>query len=94
MKIFNNLKYCPNYRCGYDVDHAGYEGLYYPPWDVRRNKGHIMPGTSMVVQHKILTDGTGAGIRWLLTGLISQAQWVVAQRKEFGRLHQGRGGGG
>ena len=50
----------------------------------------------MKAQQKALADGTGAGVAWLLEGLISQAQWVVAQSQEFGRLqiHHGCGGQG
>ena len=25
FKAHNNIKYFPNHRCGYDVDHEGYE---------------------------------------------------------------------
>jgi len=28
LKTFDNLKYCPNKGCGYDVDHMGYECPY------------------------------------------------------------------
>ena len=44
-------------------------------------------------KHKTLADGTGVGVGWLMVGPISQVQWVVAQRQEFDRLQQGRGGG-
>ena len=70
-KAFDNLKYCPNYPCGNDVDHGGWECPYYPPWNVRRNKAHLVEGASMVAQHKIMADGTGAGVAWLMANTIS-----------------------
>ena len=81
MKANNNLNYWPNFKCGYDVDHKGYECPYHAPWDARRNKSHLVPGASMKGEHKRLADGTGAGIGWFMTEPISQAQWVVAQRE-------------
>ena len=30
-KTFENLKYCPNPGCGYDVDHEGRDCMYAPP---------------------------------------------------------------
>ena len=47
----------------------------------------------MKAQHKTLADGTGAGVAWLMANPISQAQWVIEQRREFGRLQRGNGGG-
>lgn len=93
LKTFDNLKYCPNYRCGYDVDHDGWECPHHPPWNVRRNEAHLVEGASMKAQHKTLADGTGAGVAWLMANPISQAQWVIEQRREFGRLQRGNGGG-
>ena len=40
-----------------------------------------MEGTSMVAQHKTLADGTGAGVAWRMANPISQAQWVMKQRR-------------
>ena len=31
LKTFDNLKYYPNYRCGYDADHDSWECPYHPP---------------------------------------------------------------
>ena len=93
LKTFDNLKYCPNYWCGYDVDHDDWECPYHPQWDVRRDEAQVTEGSSMVAQHKTLVDGTGAGVAWLMANPISQAQWVMEQRIEFGRLQRGNGGG-
>ena len=93
LKIFDNLKYCPNFCCGYDVDHDGWECPYHPPWDVERHEVHLVGGALMKAQHKTLANGTGAGVAWLLANPISQAQWVMEQRREFGRLQRGNGGG-
>ena len=93
LKTFDNLKYCPNKGCGYDVDHMGYECPYYAPWNVERDHGHLVPGASTKGQHKTLADGTGAGLGWLMAQSITSAQWVMEQRREYGRNQQGRGGG-
>ena len=93
LKTFDSLKYCPNYRCGYDVDHDGWEYRYHPPWDVMMDKANVTEGASMVAQHKTLADGTGAGMAWLMVNPTSQAQWVIEQKREFGRLQRGNGSG-
>ena len=46
----------------------------------------------MKPQHKMLADGTEAGIAWLMANPISQAQWVMKERQEFGRLQRNNGG--
>ena len=84
LKTFNNLKYFPNFRSGYDVDHDGWECPYHPPWDVKRNEAHLVEGASMKAQLKTLANGTSAIIAWLMTNPISQDQWVMEQRREFG----------
>ena len=71
LKTFDNLKYCPNYRCRYDVDHAGWECSYHPPWNIRRNDAHLVEGALMEAHHKTLADGTGAGVAWLMANPIS-----------------------
>ena len=52
----------------------------------------------MKAQYKTLAGGTGAGVAWLITDPISQAQWVIEQRQKNGRLQrrngEGRGCGG
>ena len=93
LKTFDNLKYFPNYWCGYDVDHDGWGCSYHPPWDVRRDKAQVSEGASMVVHRKTLANDTGAGVIWIMANPISQAQWVLEQRREFSRLQRGNGGG-
>ena len=46
----------------------------------------------MEAQHNTLVDRTGANVAWLLVNPISQYQWVIAQRQEFGRLQRNHGG--
>ena len=93
VKTFDNLKYCPNFPCGYGVDHDGWECPYHPTWDVKRHEAHLVEGASVKAQHKTLANGTDAGVAWLLANSISQAQWVMEQRREFGRLQRGNRGG-
>ena len=78
LKAFDNLKYCPNFKCGYNVDHGGRQYTYHPPWDAKKHKAHIVEGTLMKAQHKTLADGSGACMAWLMANPISQAQWVIA----------------
>ena len=52
----------------------------------------MVEGTLMKAHHKPLADGTGAGMAWLMANPILQAQWVMEQRREFGRLQQGNRG--
>ena len=66
LKTFENLRYCPNYRCGYDVDYDGWECPNHPPWVMRRDEAHVLEGAPMVTQHKTLVDVTGAGVSWLM----------------------------
>ena len=58
LKTFDNLKYCPNFCCSYDVDQDRCECPHRPPWNVRRNEAHLVEGASMKAQHKTLADGT------------------------------------
>ena len=62
LKTFDSLKYCLNFRCGYNLDHDGWECPYHPPWNMRRNEAHLVEGASMKTQHKTLANGTGAGV--------------------------------
>ena len=71
LKTFDNLEYCPNFRCVYDVDYDGWECPYHPPWNVRRNEAHLVEGALIKAQHKTLADGTGAGMAWLMVNPIS-----------------------
>ena len=69
---------------GRSSNHHGYRRLVYG-------------ALSESAQQKTLANGTGAGAAWLMANPISQAQWVMEQRREFGRLQRsnvgGRGGG-
>ena len=56
LKTFNNLKYFPNFHCGYNVDHGGWECPYHTPWNVQKNEVHLVEGASVKVQHKTLAD--------------------------------------
>ena len=61
-KEFPNLYYC--FTCGYDVDHPGNQcpiakAGHIP--NINRDEAHLVPGASMKAQHKVLSDGTGAG---------------------------------
>ena len=94
LKTFDSSKYFSNYRYGYDIDYDGGECPHHPPWDVRRNEAHLVEGASMVAQHKTLDNGTEAGVTYLMANPISQAQWVMDQRREFGRHQRGNGRGG
>ena len=77
-KVNLNLIYC--YSCGYDVDHAGWKcsckkTTHIP--NVPQYEAHTVAGASMKAQHKTLTDGTGAGNGWILTGQRRKANWFV-----------------
>ena len=73
LKTFDNLKYYPNFSCGYDVDHGSWECSYHPIWNVRRNGAHLVEGASIKTQHKTLANGNGAVVEWLMVNHISQA---------------------
>ena len=95
LKRYDQLLYCPNKGCGYDVDHAGRNCPYAAPWDVAREVAHTVEGASMRGQHKSLANGTGAGMGWIMRGPIAQAQWVVDQRRAYGQSQgEARGSGG
>ena len=67
------------------MDHVARNCPFVAPWDVARKVAHTVEGASMRGQHKSLADGLGAGMGWIMRGPIAQAQWVVNQRRAFGK---------
>ena len=42
----------------------------------------------MVLEHKSLQDGTGAGVGWILVNSIIKSQFVIQHKQEFSKQHQ------
>ena len=77
FKSFPNLYYL--LTCGYGVNHPGTpcpvdNPTYHMP-NITRNESHMYAnqGEIMVAQNKSLSDGTVAGMGWILANSISKA---------------------
>ena len=92
IKRFHNIHYC--FTCGYNADHPGNAcPVAYPDYhmpNIPHDEAHMYAnqGASMVVQHKSLPDGTGAGMVWILVDSIIKAQFVMQCQQDFAKQPQ------
>ena len=58
--------------------------------NIPSDKSHMYAnqGSSMVLQHKSLPDGTGSGMGWILANKISKSKFVMQHQEDFLKQHQ------
>ena len=54
----------------------------------RRDNAHLVPYASMIAQHKTMPDGSGAGLGWNIAHLVENANYTMANQRNYRQQQQ------